>query len=371
VPKKILIVAGEVSGDLYGAELVNALKERHPEALFFGVGGTQMRSAGVEILFPIDELSIIGISEIFSKLNVIGALFKTMRQAVKEKHFDLAILVNYPGFNLRFSKVLKKNGVPVVFYSSPQIWAWGRWRLAAIRKCVAKMIVFMKFEKEFYAANGIEADFVGHPLVDIVKPEKGRSWLQEDRKRIVSLVPGSRKSEIGYMFPTMIGAAKKIYERDKAVTFIVTKHPDLPLQLYEKALRDCDLPLKVVEGKTYESLAISSLAICVSGSVTLEAAILRTPMIVTNRLSALTILMFAIFVRLKNVGLVNIIAGKRVMPELVQFDATPSKIAAEAVSMLTDRKRRERMAKDLEEVNELIGPPGASNRAAEIISKIL
>ena len=171
MPKRILIIAGEASGDLYGAHLINALKVKYPDALFSGIGGREMEASGVKILFPINELAIIGISEIFFKIKTLKRIFNALSEKIKNKGFDLAILVNYPGFNLKLAKVLKSHNIPVVFYSSPHVWIWGKWRLKIIKKYIDKMIVFMKFEEDFYKKHNIDAKFVGHPLVDIAKPQ--------------------------------------------------------------------------------------------------------------------------------------------------------------------------------------------------------
>lgn len=369
MPKKILIIAGEASGDLYGAHLVSAIKERDPEAVFLGVGGAKMKEAGVDIVHSIDELAIIGLVEILPKLKVIKNLFGLLSRKVRDENIDLAILVNYPGFNLRFAKILKQNKIPVVFYSSPQVWAWGKWRVNGIKRYVDKMVVFLKFEEEFYREHGVSAEFVGHPLVDIVKASGQDLGIKRDGK-IISLVPGSRKSEIKSMFSTMLNAAEIIYSGNKNVQFLVTKHPEIEPSIYEKYLKGRDLPLKLVDGKIYDCLNISDLAIVVSGSVTLEATILKTPMIIVNRLSFLTGLLYFLFVRLANVGLVNIIAGRRVMPELLQYRAVPRSIARETADILSDAERYKKMEEDLELVNSLMGPPGASTRAAASISQL-
>ncbi len=372
MPKKILIIAGEASGDLYGAHLVGALRKICPETKFIGVGGPKMKAAGVEIIHSIEGLSIIGFSEVLSKLGKIRGLYSTLKKRLAQENFDLAILVNYPGFNLRFARVLKRNGVPVVFYSSPQVWAWGAGRVKGIKKFVDKMIVFFKFEEEFYRMRGVRAEFVGHPLVDIVRPKGEVLGIEKDSSlKTISLMPGSRKSEVRNLFSIMLGAADIIYSKRKDVSFLITKHPDLPIELYEKKLKEHHLPIKLIDGKIYDCLKISDLAISVSGSVTLEAAILRVPTIIINRLSFLTALLCLIFLRLKHVGLINIIAKKRIMPELMQYQATPRNIAKEALTILSDAKRCRMIKEELESANVLVGPPGASERAAQVISRLL
>lgn len=369
--KKILIIAGEASGDLYGAHLVLALKKRHPEAKFSGVGGAEMTKAGVEIVYPIHEIAIMGVSEIFSKLGNIKELYSILCKKLDEERFDLGILVNYPGFNLRFAKVLKKRGIPVIFYSSPQVWAWGGWRVNGIKKFVDKMIVFLKFEEDFYKKHGVEAEFVGHPLIDIVKPSKDDLGIRKEKDRkIISLVPGSRMNEIKSLYSQMLEAAKIIHSRYKNVQFLITKHPELPYQTYQVPLQKYNIPAKIIDGKIYECLNISDIAIIVSGSATLEATILRTPMVIIYKVSFVTGLLFLLFVRIVGLGLVNIIAGRRIMPELLQYRATGRNIAREIINILSNNERYKKMKEDLERVNSLLGLSGASERAAEIISKI-
>ena len=370
--RKILIIAGEASGDLYGAHLVLRLKKKWPDAKFSGVGGAKMKEAGVNIIRALDEISIIGVSEIFLKLKVIKNLFSLLRAKIDEERFDLGILVNYPGFNLRLAKILKEKKIPVVFYSSPQVWAWGKWRLEAIKRYVDKMIVFFKFEEAFYKRNGIGAELVGHPLVDIVKAEGYDLGIKKGgRAKTISLVPGSRESEVKNLFPIMLEAAKEIYSKNKDLRFLVTKHPQLPPQMYLRAMEGYKLPLSLIDGKIYDCLKESDLAIAASGSVTLEAAILKTPMVIIYRLSFLTGILFLIFARLANIGLVNIVAGKRIMPELVQYHCTPEKIAKEVIDILSDARRYKKMKEDLELIDTLIGPSGASDRAAASIAKLL
>ncbi|MDB4349614.1 lipid-A-disaccharide synthase [Omnitrophica bacterium] len=370
--KKILIIAGESSGDLYGAHLVSAIKDKHPGAIFSGIGGSRMKDAGVEILYPIDELAIIGVTEILSKIKVIQKAFLLLKKKVDEEKIDLAILVNYPGFNLRFAKVLKAKNIPVVFYSSPQVWAWGRWRLRNIKRFVDKMIVFFKFEEDFYRRNGIEAEFVGHPLIDIVKLKAGDAGIKNNvSSKTVSLAPGSRRSEINNLLATMLEAARIMHSENKDIRFIITKHAQLPPEIYLEKIQKYKLPLTLVDGKTYDCLAASDLAIVVSGSITLEAMILKMPMIIVNKTSVVNGLLYLLFVRLANIGLVNIIAGKRIVPELLQYNATPRNIANEAMDILTDRERYKKMKRELESVNKLVGPPGASERAATLISSLL
>jgi lipid-A-disaccharide synthase len=370
--KKILIIAGEASGDLYGACLVDALRKKSPGTVFSGVGGPKMKGAGVEILHSIDDLSIIGVVEIFTKIGVIKNLFRLLTEKVREGSFDLAILVNYPGFNLSFARILKKHNVPVVFYSSPQVWAWGSWRVNTVKRLVDKMIVLFRFEEDFYRKRGVEAEFVGHPLVDIVKPEGTPLGIKRGPgTKVVSLLPGSRRSEVKNLLPAMLGAAHIIHSTHSDVKFLVSKHPGLPAEDYGAAMKEGRFPVTIVEGRTYDCLASSDAAIAANGSVTLEAAILRVPTVITYRLSFINGLLYLLFVRLRHASLVNIIAGKGIMPEVLQYSATPRRLAKETMDILLDGERYAKLKEELESVNRKVGSPGASDRAAEIISKFI
>lgn len=370
--KKILMIAGESSGDVYGGHLADALKRIYPDAEFTGVGGSRMAQSGVKIIHRIDELAVMGVWEILPKLMVIKNLFRLLAEKIKRERFDLAILVNYPGFNLRFAKILKSKNIPVVFYSSPQVWVWGAWRVKEIKRYVDKMIVFLKLEEAFYKKHGLEAEFVGHPLVDIVRPAGADLGIEKGPDtRIISLVPGSRKNELKTLFATLLESARIIYSENSNVKFLITKHPEIPPEMYLEKMKGYDFPITLVDGKIHDCLRASDMAITVSGSVTLEAAILKVPMMIIYRVAFLTGLLFVIFTRMENIGLVNIIAGKRIMPEFLQYSCRPRRIAREALNILSDKARHSGMKEELERVNNLIGPSGASDRAARSIAKLL
>ncbi|NQT06553.1 MAG: lipid-A-disaccharide synthase [Candidatus Omnitrophica bacterium] len=370
--KNILVISGESSGDLYGAHLVSALKEILPDAKFSGVGGTHMKNAGVDILFPIDELAVIGVSEALSKLKILSTLFRMLLKKADTEKFDLAILVNYPGFNLRLAKALKDRRIPVIFYSGPQVWAWASWRIKAIKRYVDKMIVFFKFEKAFYKKHGIEVEYVGHPLVDTVRPEGTDLGIKKDLdSKIIALVPGSRKNEIVTLFGTLLETARIIHSRNKNVKFIITKHPEIPIELYQGYLSKFDIPYRLIDGFMYDCLKLSDFAIVASGSATLEAAILRVPMAIVYRVSYITGIIFLLLVRVANIGLVNIVAGKRIVPEYLQHNCNPRNIANGVSGILFGPKKYGKMKEDLESVNSLIGAPGASDRAARVIKDAL
>ena len=370
MPKKILIIAGEASGDLYGGELVSAIKKRLPDAEFSGVGSSRMKAAGVRILHSIDDIAIVGVIEILTKLRIIKRLFSDLTKKISEEGFDLAILVNYPGFNLRLARILKRHGVRVVFYSSPQVWAWGQWRIKTIKRFVDKMIVFFKFEEELYKKNDVNAEYVGHPMVDEIRPKNDLN-INEGNKKIISLVPGSRKNEIKTLFNISLDAAKILYEEDKNRLFLVTKHSDIPLETYKAYTDHYNIPVRIVEDRLHDCLRASDVSIVVSGSVTLEAAILNAPMVIIYRVAFISEMLFRLFAKIKHIGLVNIVAGKRIIPEFKQGDCTPKKIAQGVSEILRNKETYTRMKQDLGSTARLLGSSGASSRAAEIITKEL
>lgn len=373
--KKILIITGEASGDLHGANLVKALKEKMPDAQFFGVGGSKMLEAGVEILYPIGELAIIGVSGIVLQLGKIKRLFDLLKQKLNEIKPDLVIPIDYPGFNLRFAEIAKAAGIPVIYYISPQVWAWGKSRIAGIKKNVNKIVVFFKFEETLYRRHGVNAEFVGHPLVDAVAPtnrsEKLKNEFGISGGKVLTLLPGSRASEVKALLPAMLGAFKKIRAKISGVNLVIAKYKELPQRLYERFLKTTDFPYKLIDDRTYDCIEVADLVIAASGSATLETAILEKPMIITYKVSPLTGIFFLLFVHIPNIGLVNIVAGKKIMPELLQYSATAGNISREAVDILTNQPRLNQMKAELRKVKEILGPPGASQRAAFSISQFL
>ena len=374
--KNILIVAGEPSGDLHASNLVKDLKALRPDLNFFGLGGNLSKSAGVEIVFDISKLALVGAVEVVKNIFTVGKAYKTVIGRIDSVRPDLAILVDYPGFNLRLAKALKKRSIPVVYYISPQVWAWGRDRVNIIKKCVKRILVFFKFEEELYRTYDIDAQFVGHPLLDTVKITASKEevlkkyGLSKD-KTTIALLPGSRALEVKSLLRTMALSAGLIRKSLPAVQFVISKHPDLPGSLYEDAIKDSDIKSIIVEGDVYNVLAASNFAIVASGTATLETAIIGTPFILIYKASLITYILYKIVARIPWIGLANIIANKDIVPELLQYDATPENIAAKAVELLNDKKKLSDMSAELSRVKSSLGSPGASKRAAETILPLL
>jgi len=374
--KKILIVAGEPSGDLHASSLVKNLKAANPNLRFFGICGNLSKSAGVERVFDISKLALVGLAEVLKKLFTVREIYKGILRRIDAGPPDLAILVDYPGFNLRLAKELKKRYIPVIYYISPQVWAWGRDRIRIIKRCVDKIIVFFKFEEELYKTYGINAEFVGHPLIEVVKVSRSRdetlkTYGLSKEKLTIALLPGSRGNEINAILPTMVQSANLINERMKNTQFVIAKYTDLPMGIYEEAVKDSGLDIKIGSGDTYNIVAASDFAIVTSGTATLETAIVGTPLVIVYKGKLLTYLIYKFVATIPFLGIVNIIAGREIAPEFLQYDATPRNISEAVLSMLADAKKLKVMRDELSGVRASLGSPGAGLRAAEAIRPFL
>lgn len=374
--KKILIVAGEPSGDLHASNLVKDLQALNPNLRFFGIGGSLLKKAGVEIAFDISSLALVGLAEVLKNIFTVGKVYKGILAKIDSERPDMAILVDYPGFNLRLARELKKRSIPIVYYISPQVWAWGRDRINIIKTCVKKIIVFFKFEEELYKTYGVDAIFVGHPLLDTVKAalpkeEVLKVYDLSKGRPTIALLPGSRAIEVKSLLPIMISAASIINKRLKGSQFIIAKHPDLPIKLYEEAVKGSDLDVRIANGDTYNILGASDFAIVTSGTATLETAIIGTPLVVVYRVRFLTYIIYHLVTETSFLGIVNIIARKEVAPELLQYDATPENIAVAVTKLIADENKLKSIREDLKKVKESLGPSGATRRAADAIIPLL
>ena len=376
-PKKILIVAGEPSGDLHASNLVTNLNALRSGLKFFGIGGDLLRKAGVEIVFDITPLALVGVVEVLKNIFTVGRVYRDILRKIDAERPDLAILVDYPGFNLRLAKALKARSIPVIYYISPQVWAWGRNRVNIIKRCVKKIVVFFKFEEELYKTYGIDAEFVGHPLVDTVKAalpkdETKRTYGLSKEKPVIALLPGSRLTEVKSMLPVMLVGAEVIDKKiGPGVQFIIARYPGLPGDLYEGLVKNSRLDVRIAEGDTYNVLAASDFAIVASGTATLETAIIGTPLVIVYRASLITYLLYKLVSDIDFIGIVNIIAGKEIAPELIQHKMSPENIAATVVGIMNDSEKLKTMRIELSKVKSSLGSPGASLRAAKSILPLL
>lgn len=376
--KTFVVVAGEASGDLHAGHLISELKKTCPGASFCGLGGEKMRAQGVTLFVNMTPLAVVGFIEILKNYGTFKKIFEETLRRLKEIRPDALILVDYPGFNLRLARSAKALGIKVIYFISPQVWAWGRKRIAFIRKHIDLMLVLFKFEEALYQDGTFRVKWVGHPLLDAIKTTKTRDGLLDEIgfKRsglTIALLPGSRNREISSLLPPLLGAARKIWEKNNNAQFIICRASTIARQIYKDIIdkEKIDFPYKLLDDDTYNAVRAGDLAIVASGTATLETAILNTPMIIVYKVSLLTWLLAKICIKIPCIGLVNVVAGQKIVPELIQFDATPEKIARTATMLLNDKAALEKIHADLFAVKNALGLPGASRRAAEEIARFL
>jgi lipid-A-disaccharide synthase len=370
---RLLISCGEPSGEFYATELVAELRKQHPDLEVMGLGGDRLAAQNVRLLAHLKDLAVVGLFEVLSQLRRIKQLFDSVVAEAARVRPDVAVLIDYPDFNLRLARELKKLGIPVVYYVSPQLWAWRRGRIKNVKRDVAKMLVIFPFEEPIYRDAGVPVSFVGHPLVDHVKPPDDRAAfarkLELDPGRpVVALLPGSRNKEVGFNLPPIAGAVKLLRERRPELQFVLAAAPHLRANVLQEAI---DAGVTVREGVARDILAATRVAIVASGTATVETALTLTPMVVVYRLSALTYTLGKPLVSVTNYAMVNLIAGRVVVPELIQSDFTPTRVSEEALRLLDDGTARATMLRDLEEVREKLGRGGATRHAADEVSAFL
>ena len=366
----LLMVAGEASGDLHGARLLTALRQRRPQLAAFGMGREQLVHAGLEPVADGREISIVGIVEVLRIYRRAREIFDHLLAEVEARGCRAAILIDFSGFNLRLAKALKARGVTVLYYVSPQVWAWRKGRLKAIARYVDRMLVLFPFEVEFYRQHGIEVTHVGHPLVDEV-PELPGAWdrlaaEQTPRVTRLALLPGSRASEIKSLLPRMLDAAGRLAAA-RPLSVALIRAPGLSDDLLAPLLATAPVPVEVVETDRFAAVADAHLALCASGTATLEVGLLRTPMIVMYALQATSYWIGRMLVRLPHFSMVNLVLGRGAVPEMIQRDAEGPRVAAAAAALLDDRARLDAMRHDLADIRPRLGATGASGRAADAI----
>ena len=367
----ILIITGEPSGDMRGAELLKELKPLVSNISFWGIGGDRLEAEGLELIEHVRNLSIVGVWEALKSIGTIRSQYKKCVENICRRKPTAVILVDYPGFNLRIAKYLHKHNIPVIYYIIPQVWAWGEGRVTQLKRYTDKILVLFEFEKRFLEKHNITSDFVGHPIVDL-KVDCTRN-AEKHEGLTVALLPGSRESEIKNLFPDMLQSARILHTYyGGKINFIVAENSNLDGALYDELLSGyTDLEIRRVKDNAPQALADSNFALITSGTATLESAITQTPSLLLYRTAPLTAFLFYTFLKLPYVGLVNIIAGKEVAPELLQKDVTPEKISEKALEMLTNESRMEQAQKDLKKVKESLGKVGAAKRTAISIAAFL
>jgi lipid-A-disaccharide synthase len=374
----LLMVAGERSGDVYGAGLATALRVRLGGVEIFGCGGEAMRQAGVETPVDAHEISVAGIVEVVTGLPRVYGAFRTLLQEVARRRPQLAVLIDFPDFNLRLAKRLKRRNIPVVYFVSPQVWAWRARRLKQIRASVAKMLCIFDFEEAIYRKAGIPVEYVGHPLVDLVRPQLTREEFfakarLDPATPTVALLPGSRQQEVCYNLPPMLDAATRL-ALARQIQFVIPVAPTLDPLWLGKALLECHggrAMMRTVVHATYDALQHSELAVVASGTATLEAMLRERPMVVVYRVSPLSWLVGRLLVDVPYYSMVNLLAGRPLVRELMQRDFTASTLAAQVEYLLDHPEAREKMVQEFRALKPRLGPGGALGRAADAVVRVL
>lgn len=374
--KKVLIIAGEASGDLHGSNLVREVKKLAPGVSFCGVGSTRMAEAGVEMIADASQISVVGATEVLAHLKDIYRVYARIKRFLREDRPSLVVLIDFPDFNFLVGKAAKKLGIPVLYYISPQVWAWRKGRVKTMAGFIRAIMVALPFEVDIYRQAGVDVRYVGHPLADVVRSEftqaeARRSLGLDPARRTVALLPGSRRKEIAYLLPDMLGAARLLSMRFPDVQFVLPVAHTLAREFVGRFADEAGVPVMLIEGRVYDVLAASDAAIVTSGTATLETGLMAVPMVIVYRMSGLSFAIGKRIIRVDHVGLVNIVAGKRVVPELLQADVTPEKIADAIAPVLADPTELRRVKEELLRVRSALGDGGASTRAAGVVIEML
>ena len=370
------MVAGEASGDLHGARLVEALNRLMPDLIVDGMGGAQMRKAGVNLLADAERTAVVGLTELWEKRRALWDALQGLRRHMRTVRPALLICIDFPDFNLLLARTAHRLGIPVCYFISPQVWAWRRGRIRTIRRVVKKILVLFPFEETLYRDAGVDVTFVGHPLLDALADVPPRESCRAalgipEGSQVLGLLPGSRQAEVRRHLPILLEAASRLAAARGDLRLLLGLAHTVDRQAVEAAVAASGLQVTVLPGRTHEVMRAADLLLAVSGTVTLEAAILGTPMIITYRVAAFTWLLARLLVRVRFAGLPNLVMNDRIVPELIQPDATPARLAAAAEQILASPERQAQMRAALAEVRARLGLPGATERAAREVLALL
>ncbi len=371
----ILIVAGENSGEKYGARLVHEFKRLNPSFQFFGIGGCRMKEEGVNLLYSIQDMGIVGGLEVVSHFPRLIKIFNHLQREIRSKKPSAAVLIDSPDFNLRLAKKLKKYSIPILYYVSPTVWAWRKKRLKVIKKTVSKMLLIFPFEEKIYKNHEIPAKYIGHPLSEIInlsltKEEFYQKYELYPGQKIIALMPGSRQSELKFHLPVLLKAMVKI-KAEFPVQFLLLKAENIEADLLEKYLKNAKSNLKILNNNKYEALAYAHLVLAACGTSNLEAALLGTPLIAFYRIFPLTYLFGIKLIKIKNYSIVNILAGEKIIPELIQHNFTPENIFQETKKILGSELIKSRMVENFSHLKKTLNKGQASLTAAQELEKLL
>ncbi len=376
--KSVVIIAGEASADLHASNLVEAMKQLYPDLVFSGIGGKRMEQAGVKILVPSSEMAVVGLTEVFSKLRTILNAARDIKSILKNERPDLLILIDYPDFNIHIARTAKRYGIPVLYYICPQLWAWRKGRIKKIVRRVDRMAVILPFEKEYYRQYPIRVDYVGHPVLDEYPRDINNNLFIskmgiEKSHPIVGIIPGSRKEEIKNLLPIMFDAAEILQKRFPDLKCILPLAPGIDPSFVQSFIDNSQVPVKLFHGSIYDVLSVCDVALVTSGTATLETGIMGVPMVIIYTISPFSYWLGKriIGIDASFMGIVNLIEGEKVVPELVQYDVTADNLAHEALTILNNTEVREKMIKRLNIVKEKLGKGGASNRTAQIALEMI
>jgi lipid-A-disaccharide synthase len=371
---RFLIVAGEASGDMYGADVARRLFHKFPDCQIYGLGGQRMREAGVQLEGDISKTAVIGPFEVVSSLASLYRVFRRLAERVETDPPTAAILIDFPDFNLRLGQRVRDAGVPVVYYVSPQVWAWREGRLKQLRRFVNKMLVILPFEEEMYRKAGVDVEFVGHPLVDMVRATKSKeefcaAYELDPRKPIVALLPGSRRKEVRFILPTLCETAKLISKQKPDTQFVLPMASGLHRRSVEDIIRS--QPITIVTNDTYNAVRYARAAIVASGTATLETALLGTPEVIVYRISQASWLVGKALLKVRLFGIVNIILGEEVVPELFQERMTPEEVSKITLRLMDDVWVQSRIRGNYEKLRRQLGSGNVSDRVVEAVAKLI
>ena len=368
-PKSIMIIAGEASGDMHGAKLAQSIKSLAADTLLFGVGGDAMQKQGVRIIVDAKTLAVVGITEVLTKLATIYRGFVAVKKTLGSHKPDLLILIDFPDFNFHVAAVAKKRNIPILYYISPQLWAWRQNRVKKIKRLVDHMAVILPFEAAFYRQNQVPVTFVGHPLLDSNPPApKRQAAVTSSNQPVIGLLPGSREKEVSTLLPVMLQAAMQIKRRLPSARFAVSCSESIHADLVTGVVNPyaSSLDVKIIKGEVVQIFEQSQLLVAASGTVTLEAALYGVPTVIVYKVSPLSYWLGKRLIKVKHIGLVNLIVQKELLPELIQEHASPESIAKTVTGMIKDREKLRHIKKELLGVKDLLGGAGASDRVAGI-----
>ena len=368
---RILIVTGEASGDLHGAHLAKAIMALEPTTELVGIGGPSMRAAGVNLVPGVPQLDVMGLIGL-SAVRAMLQRVRAIRRVLKAEAWDLVVLIDNPGLNFHFARVAKAAGRRVLYYIAPQLWAWRPGRMKWIQRRVDHVVVILPFEPELYHRAGVRCTFVGHPLLDMVAAHYDRAKLRREfglseSARVVGLLPGSRVSEVEMLLPVLLKTAAQLVLAEPGTQFILAQASSIDDNLIQTLLRDSPVPVQVVHDRASEVMALSDVLLIASGTATLQAAVVGTPMVLLYKTSPLTYRLARWLITVKWIGLVNLVGGRLIVPELVQEDATDERLCREVLHLLRDPSAYNEMKEGLRQVRQLLGEPGASSRAAQVV----